>query len=634
MPAPHFAPNNGLKRFHPGWVAAILCLGLQLWNLSVLSSSPFLPPDRGDLRYYLDWATRIAAGTWTDGKAFFGLPLYAYVLAGILRLTDGSLFVPLIIQATASATISFLVADFAILILANKQDGSLKNDTNVDLEKIAAIAGIAAGLGWAFFPPGQALTLALMPTILGVLGFWLVVRYVLSVSKMPGMTAAAGVGVGIGFAAMMVANILALVPLVALRFWTVRAADQPAWWSVRAGAALIAGIVLGLSPAWAHNYFVADENVVLSAHGGINFYVGNQAGATGYPKMPPGMRASQSGMMEDSQLLAEQARGRTLTRAEAGAYWAEEARDFIRRQPLTWLQLLVRKIRNYWNVFQYDDVGLIQNFRDAMIIAPGPRFGWIAALGLPGLLLASRSRSAARWIGAAILLHLISLLPVFITERYRMVAIPGLLAVAVAGLVLGVELLATQRWAAWLKWYLLPLGASLWLVTRPTTDPKLWALDRYSAGRLLLDHGKKEEATKQASAALAFAPDNPEINFLLGNCWLAQGDRPQAKNYYRRTLALQPSHGGALNNAGVLALEEGYWDLAKELFGRAAAVNPREPKVRYLQAQTMYNRREWSEALEAINAALALQPDQPQFRMLKSQIDEQLKSSPPRSTPE
>ena len=623
-----------VRRFHPGWAAAVICLALHLWNLSVFASSAFLPPDRGDVRYYFDWATRIAGGTWTDGPAFFGLPLYAYVLAAILRLTDGSLVAPLLIQSFASAGISFLVADFAILIVANVREDSLRNEGVFNWMSRPAWIGIAAGVGWAFFPPGQALSLALMPTILGILCFWLLVRYTVAVTETPGLGKATSAGIGIGLAATLVANILFLVPLLAVRIWMVRGPDLRPWGSVRVGAALIVGVVLGISPCWAHNYYVAGENVVLSAHGGINFYVGNQPGATGYPKMPPGMRASQAGMMEDSLIIAEQAKGRSLTRAEAGAYWAGEANDQIRRHPLSWLRLLVTKIRNYWNVFQYDDIGLIQNFRDAAITAPGPRFGWIAALGLPGLLVAARSRPVARWIAAAILLHLLSLLPVFVTERYRMVAVPGLLAGAAAGLALAGDLLAAQRWPSVLKWYLVPLVASVWLVTLPTNDPKLWALDRYSAARTLLDHGQRDEAEKQAAAALAFAPDNPEINFLMGNCWLEKGDRQQAKNFYRRTLMLQPNHAGALNNGGVLALEEGYWDMAKELFARAAAANPREPKVRYLQAQTMFNRHEWTEALAAIDAAIALQPDQPKFQRLKIEIKARLPSAPPRSNPE
>src|SRR4030095_17100581 len=61
-------------------------------------------------------------------------------------------------------------------------------------------------------------------------------------------------------------------------------------------------------------------------------------------------------------------------------------------------------------------------------------FGLIAALGLPGLIIACWKFPASRWIAAAVLLHMGSLLTVFVTELYRLAAVPGLLLFAAFGL--------------------------------------------------------------------------------------------------------------------------------------------------------------------------------------------------------
>ena len=45
---------------------------------------------------------------------------------------------------------------------------------------------------------------------------------------------------------------------------------------------------------------MAHDRVILSAHGGINFWIGNNPDANGYPRFPPGMRAGQAAMLEDS----------------------------------------------------------------------------------------------------------------------------------------------------------------------------------------------------------------------------------------------------------------------------------------------------------------------------------------------
>ncbi len=235
-----------------------------------------------------------------------------------------------------------------------------------------------------------------------------------------------------GFTAMGIATILFLVPiLLAALFlrW------QGSFASRVAGAALMmAGVFLGASPAWIHNYFIARDPVFLSAHSGVNFWIGNNPVATGYPKFPPGLHAGQEAMLKDSITSAEKASGRALKRSEVSAYWSEKASAWIRAHPWDFLRLLGTKIRNFWSAFSYDDISVITALRDQSVILPGLGFGLVAALGLPGLLIAWRKIPGSRWLGAAVFLHMASLLTVFVTERYRLAAVPGLLLFAAFGL--------------------------------------------------------------------------------------------------------------------------------------------------------------------------------------------------------
>ena len=68
--------------------------GIRLFSLAKLTESQFLVPHSGDMQFYNDWALRILGGHWVDHTAFYGLPLYAYLLATIYAVCGHNPFVP------------------------------------------------------------------------------------------------------------------------------------------------------------------------------------------------------------------------------------------------------------------------------------------------------------------------------------------------------------------------------------------------------------------------------------------------------------------------------------------------------------------------------------------------------------
>ena len=254
----------------------------------------------------------------------------------------------------------------------------------------------------------------------------------------PSWAGSLGYGVGIGFAAMGVATILFLVPLVIGAIFLKKAktpTGRPLLAKLGAVLLLVFGIGLGASPCWLHNYLIAKDPVFLSAHSGVNFWIGNNPFATGYPRFPPGLHAGQEVMLNDSINVAEKAAGHPLKRSEISAYWSAKATEYIHQHFGQWLRLLGTKIGNFWNAFQYDDLSMITALREHHVIPPGIRFGMVAALAIPGLLIACFTIPLARWIAGAIFLHMASLLSVFVTERYRLAVVPGLLLFAASGII-------------------------------------------------------------------------------------------------------------------------------------------------------------------------------------------------------
>src|SRR5438105_1288094 len=190
---------------------------------------------------------------------------------------------------------------------------------------------------------------------------------------------------------------------------------------------------------------------------------------------PPGLRAGQAAMLQDSIDAAESAAGHPLKRGEVSHYWSAKARDYIERDPGGWLRLLVLKFRTFWSAFQYDDLSIVTILREQRVTFPGIYFGLVAAFALPAVVLGWKNAPAGRWVTSAIVLQMLALLPVFTTERYRLSVVPGLLVFAASGLVMFFNNVAAGSFRPALADIAL-LAVFTIVVVRPRHDPSLWAL--------------------------------------------------------------------------------------------------------------------------------------------------------------
>jgi len=585
------------------WVF-LLAFAVRMIVLSRTIDSPIFLAMSGDMRFYCDWALRIAAGHWTDGKAFYGLPGYPFFLGAIFRLTGFNPFVVELLQALSEAGIAALIFEIGCAVVP---------------ERKGTVAAALAALGWIFFQPAQAFSAVLMPTTWLVLAFWGIVWWSMRTHSESLWRPWLWMGLLTGFVAMTVATILFVVPLPI--FAAARNLRKPGAVLI-AAAVLIAGVFVGTAPCWLHNYLIAREPVFLSAHSGVNFWVGNNPVATGYPKMPPGLRASQEGMLKDSIRVAETAAGHRLTRAQVSKFWSDKASNFIHREPKKWRKLMLRKLRNLWNAFQYDDLSLITMLSEDGILTPGLRFGVVAALAIPGLVFALGRRPYSRWVVAAVLLHMAALLPVFVTERYRLAAAPGLLLLAAVGLV---DLWATLAWRnpGWWRWAAAYCGAGIagvWFVSMPQRDESLWSLDCYNTGIKAMDAGELDRAMDKLERAYAFVPDNSENSFSLGNLWLKKGNRNRARQFYIQAIQINPATMGALNNLAVLEVQEKNWKFASALLKSALRIEPDDAKMHYLLAYTSFGAGDVSTAKVEIAQALELRPAQKEFQQFQEDL--------------
>ena len=218
-----------------------------------------------------------------------------------------------------------------------------------------------------------------------------------------------------------------------------------------------------------------------------------------------------------------------------------------------------------------------------------------------------------------------SLMTVFVTERYRLAAVPGLLLLGGFGLVelwreIAARTVLLPRHRAALAGYALVFAAAVVVTHRPV-DPSVAHINEFNGALADIDNNRLDRAQAKLLRVLAANPNNAETYFALGNIALDRGDHDRAKFYYRKTLQLDPAHFRVLNNLGVLAFEEKRWPLAETFLGHALNIEPDDAKTQYLLALVRWERADLPGAHAAIAEAQRLNPANAQFRKVGEQLD-------------
>lgn len=638
--------NENSRSSHSGKAALWIFLAVFAFQFLLvlnLSDSRHFVPDSDDMRFYRDWARKISGElSWKKGEAnfpgtaFYAMPGYPYVLNAIYSLTGGydpgkSPFLVGVIQAlfhAGTSTILFLLCQ------------SLFGGSSGTERKRGQILGIVAAFAWAAYTPAQVFSAIHMPSAMVVCAFWGIVYWIVCVmehSRVSWWRPWLWIGLILGLVAMLVATVLTLLPLILLAiFLTVQRGKglrQRVLHSAGAALVLMGGLYAGCSPCWIHNYFVARDPVLFSAHDGLNFYIGNHSGANGYTKIPEGLRASQEGLLTDSLVIPERELGRELKRSEVSKYWKSKAQEWISTNRVAWMRLMGVKVDNYWNSFQYDDLSILRLLRIEGLIPPGLRWGFFAPLALAGFI-SLGAWKRLRWVAGGVLILMLALLPVFITERYRLTAAPGLILLSLGGL--------AWMWEKVLHRSVIPnvayiglAAAAAWWTTQPRPDVGLWSLDFYKAGiratdtvRLLKLPAQEaapylERAQASLETAYKYVPENADVLLGLGNVWMLRNRPEVAELCFRRAIELNPTHDRALANLAQVLSDRKEWREALRFQAAATKLEPENAKRWYALAQIYKELGERDNAAKAIRRAMELLPNHPELEKLAEEIARQ-----------
>ncbi len=555
-------------------VAAFLKL-IVVWQLA---DHPLVQPDIGlDTTAYADLARQVVAGDLALGPGLYYVsPLYIYVLAAGLALTDSFTTVR-VLQVLVGA-----LAVGGIWTMAREWSSSRA----------------------AWFAAGLAAVTGLM-TFYEVLILQASIDVALTTAALLALTWALkgrgtrwyGVaGVVLGLAALNRPNMaMAAAGLVAVLLVTRR---------VRPAVLLAAGLLVGMAPVAVRNGVVAGEWSPVSSHGGLNFYIGNSATATGFYAEVPGISPDIRGQSRDARRVAELALGRPLSDTETSDYFFGLAWTWISGHPGQAAVLFVKKLGF---VFHAQHVALPYSYpffaydaKTALrFYAIGP---WLLIpLGVVGLVILLRraeDRSAMVW-ASFVPIYAVSVALFFLAERYRLpllvplcigsgialdafatyvarrqwraLALPLLALVVGLGAANSTPSVGDDRWNEGLRMAqrLIILGrdaeAGDWVRTLAPSAPRPGAA-HYGAGIQYMLGGKTDQALTYLADAQRLNPGEADTEYTLGQALLKAGRAAEALSHLQRGM-----------DAGTKARVAGY-DLAValqatgDLRGAAAAI--------------------------------------------------------------
>lgn len=275
-----------------------------------------------DEAYYLDQARAILSGDWTPESGFFMDPLYAWIMAGLLALGDGTNPTPIrLFQLVLDSTNAILLWAIGRRLWSNR-------------------AGWIAGALYALYPAAWFYSLTLLKTTLttsALLAFTAMLVLGLRDNRHTVFWLALGLAAGV--LTYLRGNLLLLAP-----FTLILLALQVRPWPrmLRRGASFAGGCALILISVGLWHSASTGTFSALPATAGSTLYSANHAGNPfGVYASPEFVRINRPDMLEAQYRQEAQRRlGREMTPSESSKYWRGQALDYWASSPTVLPRLL------------------------------------------------------------------------------------------------------------------------------------------------------------------------------------------------------------------------------------------------------------------------------------------------------
>lgn len=531
--------------------AALLCAAaaalVRLLALGAYKASPFFEPIAGgahDRSIYIDAIASAAKGNFFPAGAFPYLPLYPWLAGIITSVTGGGLTVLAGFGILCDALTTALVCLFARRLGAQRS------------------LAIAVALMYALYPLAVVYSLLTMPNTLNALGvtmFAFAAHISLEdAARMPRRVAVFGLGLLAGILTLGFAGMLLLAGAAGVLL-AVRSKSP-----LRVALFAI-GLAVPLIPVATHNSRAEGRFVLLTTHGGFNYYMGNNEHATGYPLRLFNFRMTARAMLDDAHRYAEREAGHSMTRTESSAWWREQAAIYRRHHPVDAALLTAKKIALFWNARDVDDLRMLEQLRITEPFfrrLPGIPFAVFGVLGLVGIAVARGGR-VPRW---TLLAGMAGIVAFFITARYRLTLVPLMAVLGAAGACrIGAD------WRSGRKLTAMIVAPALALVCWPIHVKDQRAVDHYNAAIQLIAAHRNDDAMSSVVSGLAIDNSFDQLHFALGSLRYADGAYASAAEAFHEARRLNPQNAVTVYNLALSLARSGDYCAACDVIDEAVS---------------------------------------------------------------
>ncbi|HEX5044491.1 MAG TPA: tetratricopeptide repeat protein, partial [Candidatus Polarisedimenticolaceae bacterium] len=413
-------------------------------------------------------------------------------------------------------------------------------------------------------------TARLLPTVIAVFLAALAVERLQAAQRSPQPRAWLLAGGAVGLAAVARPDLLLLAPASLL---------LPGLRRLRPLLAFAAGCALMVTPVTLRNHAVSGEWVLVSTQGGITFWQGNNPAARGGFSVPEGFSGSIATQREEARALA----GLPSSAGDAAVsrHWFRRGLAFLLEDPARAARLVARKaslaLDGHEHGLEYAPHLDASPLRPLLPVS----FGVLLALAAVRLVRRPVSPQAERPLLLLLAVEAAVLLAFYAAGRYRMTALPALLAVAGFGAAQLVEAVRTRAVAAPLA----AVAAGAFVAFLPLPGRGAATVAREDAGALrdrgeaFLSRGDLPRARAELQRALPLAPRDPTLPLDLGKVEAKAGDAAHAESYLRQALTLAPGLTEAHLDLGAVLYLQGRLPEAARAFREALRLNPRSAEA-------------------------------------------------------
>jgi tetratricopeptide (TPR) repeat protein len=318
-------------------------------------------------------------------------------------------------------------------------------------------------------------------------------------------------------------------------------------------AALLVGLLLPIAPVTARNWSHSHEWVLVSTNGGLNFYIGNNADYARTFAMRPGRHWQ--------EMTSEARRSGIEPVGAQSSYYTRKALAFFGAQPGRALALQARKLYLFFNGREIPRDTDIQAARQSSRVLRVLVWPWLfpdgilIPLALVGVALTWSERRKLWLLLAFLALQALCTAVFFVSARHRVPSLAVFALFAAAG---ANELLRRRHLVA--AGALLVACVLLNLPTREAAASYAAELDFYRGVACQRETREPLRAIEYFRRSIAVDPSDARAWFELGNTYQATGQPDAAVDAWRRAAERDPWDSRPLRAVSSLLMRRGDLD--------------------------------------------------------------------------